>query len=124
MTTAAGVIVADTKHWSGTLRLDGQGKFTAGANHPGNAYRQKSISTLAFLADQVQGADVSCVLVIVDGGSVEGGLLSTTMNGYPVIAVERQHAVDAITSIHMRGTLPAVPDMRVIDRSSPKLKLS
>lgn len=123
ISTAAGVIVCDTKHWFGTLRLDEQGRFTAGPNHPGNEYRQKSISTLAFLADQVQEGEIAFILVIVEGGSVEGGGLETTMNGHHIFAIERKDALDFIQHIHLTGTLRQVPDMRGIDRRSPNLKM-
>lgn len=122
LTTAAGVIVVDTKHWTGTLSLDESGNFTAGPNHPGNQYRQESVETLAFLADQVIDGDVTFVLVIIDGGSVQDGVIETELNGHRIVAIERKDAVEFLRNVHSHGTFREVPPMKVINRNSPKLK--
>lgn len=121
--TSAGVIIAATQHWPGTLSLDEEGRFSAGPNHPANEYRQASVAALAAMADQVCNGDVALILLIIDDGFVLGSGVETEVNGRRIIAIEREHAVDFIAHIHAQGTLAQVPDLRLIDERSPQLTM-
>lgn len=121
--TSAGVIVAATQHWPGTLSLDDEGRFSAGQNHPANEYRQASVAAFAAMADQVSNGEVALILLIVDDGFVLGSGVETEVNGRRIIAIEREHAVDFIAHVHAQGTLPQVPDLRLIDEKSPQLTM-
>lgn len=121
--TSAGIVVAATKHWPGTLSLDDEGRFSAGQNHPANEYRQASVAALAAMADQVCNGDVALILLIIDDGFVLGSGVETEVNGRRIIAIEREHAVDFIAHIHAQGALAQVPDLRLIDEKSPQLTM-
>ncbi|AQQ15163.1 hypothetical protein CGLAU_05980 [Corynebacterium glaucum] len=121
--TSAGVIVAATHHWPGTLSLDDEGRFSAGPNHPANEYRQASVSALAAMADEVCNGEVALILLIIADGFVLGSGVETEVNGHRIIAIEREHAVDFIAHVHAQGTLAQVPDLRLIDERSPQLTM-
>lgn len=121
ISTANGVIVADSKHWTGRLQLDNQGMFSAGPNHRGNQYRQKAAKTLAYLANQVHGGNVAMALIIVDGGTVTGGHLQTVVDGTTVVAIDRRNAVDFIRNFHYQGAPDQLVPLATVFRSSPNL---
>lgn len=59
LSTAAGAIMVDTKHWTGKLSLDEDGQFTVGPNNSGSPYRQKVAKTPRFEASRLNGGDVA-----------------------------------------------------------------
>lgn len=101
LSTAAGLIMVDTKHWTGELSLDENGQFTAGPNHPGNQYRQKVAKVTRFEASRIKRGDVAMIVLAVVGGTVKGGRVEQREEGeIPIIAVEAKDVARIVTEIH------------------------
>lgn len=123
LSTAAGIIMVDTKHWSGELSLDSAGQFTAGPNHPGSAYREQAAETTRFEASRINDGDVTAIILAVVGGTVRGGILEQSdEGGIPILAVEAENLVQAITNLHNSGRLREPVPLKKVEINSPGTK--
>lgn len=120
LSTAAGLIMVDTKHWTGELSLDSAGQFTAGPNHPGSEYREKAADVTRFEASRINRGDVSVIILAVVGGSVQDKFLLQERDGeVPIVAVEAEDVADAIIRIHNDGRLRAPVSLKSVEYNSP-----
>lgn len=123
LSTAAGIIMVDTKHWSGELSLDSAGQFTAGPNHPGSAYREQAAEITRFEASRINDGDVTAIILAVVGGTVRGGILEQSdEGGIPILAVEAENLVQAITNLHNSGRLREPVPLKKVEINSPGTK--
>lgn len=120
LSTAAGVIMVDTKHWTGELSLDENGQFTAGPNHPGSQYRQKAAKVTRFEASRINRGDVAVIVLAVVGGTVKGGRIEQREDGeIPIIAVEAKDVARVVTELHNAGRLREPASMASVQGNSP-----
>lgn len=120
LSTAAGVIMVDTKHWTGELSLDENGQFTAGPNHPGSPYREKAAKTTRFEASRLNGGDVTVIILAVVGGTVRGGRIVQHQDGeIPIIAVPAEDVPRVVTELHNNGRLREPISLGAVEGNSP-----
>ena len=120
LSTAAGVIMVDTKHWAGELSLDENGQFTAGPNHPGSKYREKAAKTTRFEASRLNGGDVTVIILAVVGGTVQGGRIEQREEGeIPIIAVPAEDVPRVVTELHNNGRLREPISLGTVQGNSP-----
>lgn len=123
LSTAAGIIMVDTKHWSGELSLNEAGQFTAGPNHPGSVYREQAAEITRFEASRINDGDVTAIILAVVGGTVRGGILEQSdEGGIPILAVEAENLVQAITNLHNSGRLREPVPLKKVEINSPGTK--
>lgn len=120
LSTAAGVIMVDTKHWTGELSLDENGQFTAGPNHAGSQYREKAARTTRFEASRLNRGDVAMIILAVVGGTVRGGRIEQHEDGQiPIIAVPAEDVPRVVTELHNAGRLREPIPMSSVAANSP-----
>lgn len=120
LSTAAGVIMVDTKHWTGELSLDENGQFTAGPNHPGSSYRQKAAKVTRFEASRLNGGDVAMIILAVVGGTVRGGRIEQREEGeIPIIAVPAEDVPRIVIELHNNGRLREPISLGTVEGNSP-----
>lgn len=115
-----GMVMVDTKHWSGTLV--GRGKtfdMLIGKTAKGRASmrktRRKTPPTLRYEAGALTIPPL-CIIVAVTGGEVEGGLVE--LDGHPpIVAVPANKVADYIKNL---PTINNPPTLARVDKASPR----
>lgn len=105
ISTRGGVVVADVKYWQGMLSITQQGIFVDHNLGLEELARHRSINALAEAARFVNEGDVELVLIIVAGGSVEGGRVETTMKGHHVVVAEWTEAMGELIHVDAKKTV-------------------
>lgn len=120
ISTRGGVVVADIKVWEGLLKRTSKGTIVSENLGLEELSRHRSINALAESARFVNDGDVSLVLVIVIGGTVDGGKIETRMKGRRVVVAQWEEAVETLLLLDAKRSVTPAQSIESILENTPE----